>query len=146
MDKFFMYIISMVIAWFEVIFGRDITSDISKLLYLISRAFRRAKFEIRVSQNLAQLGGEAHGSGERIGVNCVAWKLRAGFNTGFNIERWDVVNLLLVGVNLNPVLSHYLNVVDVVIKEGYSQCFIVPVFTPFDPPTCVIIVNRKWVW
>ena len=52
-----MYIISMVIAWFEVIFGRDITSDISKLLYLISRAFRRAKFEIRVSQNLAQLGG-----------------------------------------------------------------------------------------
>ena len=75
-----MYIISMVIAWFEVIFGRDITSDISKLLYLISR-------EIRVSQNLAQLGGEAHGSGERIGVNCVAWKLRAGFNTGFNIER-----------------------------------------------------------
>ena len=79
--------ISMVIAWFEVIFGRDITSDISKLLYLISRAFRRAKFEIRVSQNLAQLGGEAHGSGERIGVNCVAWKLRAGFNTGFNIER-----------------------------------------------------------
>ena len=81
-----MYIISMVIAWFEVIFGRDITSDISKLLYLISRAFRRAKFEIRVSQNLAQLGGEAHGSGERIEVNCVAWKLRAGFNTGFKVR------------------------------------------------------------
>ena len=56
--------------------------------------------EIRVSQKLAKLREEAHrmSGRERIGVNCVAW--RAGFNTGSNIGRWDVVNLLLVGVNL----------------------------------------------
>ena len=29
----------------------------------------------------------------------------------------------------------------VLIRKG-SQCFIGPVFTPFDPPTCVIIVNE----
>ena len=40
----------------------------------------------------------------------------AGFNSGSNIGRCDVVNLLLVGVNLNPVLGD-LNAVGVV-KEG----------------------------
>ena len=34
-----------VIAQFVVIFGINTTSDISKLLYVISRAFRRVKFE-----------------------------------------------------------------------------------------------------
>ena len=34
-----------VIAWFVVIFGMNTTSDISKLLYVISRAVRRVKFE-----------------------------------------------------------------------------------------------------
>ena len=34
-----------VIAWFVVIFGINTTSDISKLLYVISRAVRRVKFE-----------------------------------------------------------------------------------------------------
>ena len=34
-----------VIARFVVIFGINTTSDISKLLYVISRAFRRVKFE-----------------------------------------------------------------------------------------------------
>ena len=34
-----------VIAWFEVIFGINTTSDISKLFYIISRAIRRVKFE-----------------------------------------------------------------------------------------------------
>ena len=33
------------IAWFVVIFGINTTSDISKLLYIISRAFERVKFE-----------------------------------------------------------------------------------------------------
>ena len=33
-----------VIAWFVVIFGINTTSDISKLLYVISRAVRRVKF------------------------------------------------------------------------------------------------------
>ena len=30
----------------------------------------------------------------------------------------------------------------VLIRKG-SQCFIGPVLTPFDPPTCVIIVNEN---
>ena len=30
-----------------------------------------------------------------------------------------------------------------VVKEAGSQCFIGPVFTSFDPPTCEIIVKRK---
>ena len=34
-----------VIAWFVVIFGINTTSEISKLLYVISRAVRRGKFE-----------------------------------------------------------------------------------------------------
>ena len=34
-----------VIAWFVVIFGINTASDISKLLYVISRAVRRVKFE-----------------------------------------------------------------------------------------------------
>ena len=34
-----------VIAWFVVIFGINTTSDISKLLYVISRTVRRVKFE-----------------------------------------------------------------------------------------------------
>ena len=34
-----------VIAWFVVIFGINTTSDISKLLYAISRAVRRVKYE-----------------------------------------------------------------------------------------------------
>ena len=34
-----------VIAWFVVIFGINTTSDISKLLYVISRAVRRVKFD-----------------------------------------------------------------------------------------------------
>ena len=34
-----------VIAWFVVIFGINTTSDISKLLYVISRAVRRVTFE-----------------------------------------------------------------------------------------------------
>ena len=34
-----------VIAWFVVIFGINTTSDISKLLYVTSRAVRRVKFE-----------------------------------------------------------------------------------------------------
>ena len=33
------------IAWFVVIFGINTTSDISKLLYIISRAFGRVKFK-----------------------------------------------------------------------------------------------------
>ena len=28
----------------------------------------------------------------------------------------------------------------VLLRKG-SQCFVDPVFTPFDPPTCVIIVR-----
>ena len=39
------YIIVCVIAWFVVTFGINTTSDISKLLYVISRAVRRVKFE-----------------------------------------------------------------------------------------------------
>ena len=35
----------LVIAWFVVIFGINTTSDISKLLYVISRPVRRLKFE-----------------------------------------------------------------------------------------------------
>ena len=34
-----------IIAWFVVIFSINTTSDISKLLYVISRAVRRVKFE-----------------------------------------------------------------------------------------------------
>ena len=34
-----------VVAWFVVIFGINTTNDILKLLYVISRAFRRVKFE-----------------------------------------------------------------------------------------------------
>ena len=34
------------------------------------------------------------------------WPGRACFNTGSNIGKGDVVNLLLVGVNLNLVLCH----------------------------------------
>ena len=34
-----------VIAWFVVIFGRNTASDFSKLLYVISQAVRRVKFE-----------------------------------------------------------------------------------------------------
>ena len=30
----------------------------------------------------------------------------------------------------------------VLLRKG-SQCFIGPVFTPFDPPTCVIIVSER---
>ena len=30
----------------------------------------------------------------------------------------------------------------VLLKKG-SQCVIGPVFTPFDPPTCVIICQKK---
>ena len=26
-----------------------------------------------------------------------------------------------------------------------KECCIGPVFTPFDPPTCVIILKRKWL-
>ena len=37
--------ISSLIAWFVVIFGINTTSDISELLYEISRAVRRLKFE-----------------------------------------------------------------------------------------------------
>ena len=29
------------------------------------------------------------------------------------------------------------------LRQG-EQCFIGPVFTPSDPPACVIIVKRKW--
>ena len=36
-----------VIAWFVVIFSINTTSDISKLLYVISRAVRRVKFETK---------------------------------------------------------------------------------------------------
>ena len=34
-----------VVAWFVVIFGINTTNDILKLLYVISRAFRRVKFK-----------------------------------------------------------------------------------------------------
>ena len=30
----------------------------------------------------------------------------------------------------------------VLLRKG-SQCFVGPVFTPFDPPTCVIIVTEN---
>ena len=77
--NFFMYIISMVIAWFEVIFGRDITSDISKLLYLISRAFRRAKFEIRViAEPRAARGGGPWKRGENWSQLC-SLEAKGGF-------------------------------------------------------------------
>ena len=39
------YIFVYVIAWFVVIFGINTTSDISKLLYVISQAVRRVKCE-----------------------------------------------------------------------------------------------------
>ena len=39
------YLYRYIIAWFVVIFGKNTTSDISKLLYLIPRAVRRVKFE-----------------------------------------------------------------------------------------------------
>ena len=39
------YKLVLVIALFVVIFGINTTSDISKLLYVISRAVRRVKFE-----------------------------------------------------------------------------------------------------
>ena len=73
--------------------------------------------EIRVSQNLAKLGGGEGGGGdikyqglkgERFRVNCVA--LEGGFQHRL-YKYWKVIretqmyfNLLLVGVNLNPVL------------------------------------------
>ena len=37
-------LLPLLIAWFVVIFGINTTSDISKLLYEISRAVRRVKF------------------------------------------------------------------------------------------------------
>ena len=63
--------------------------------------------EIRVSRTLEGGVGKAHkmsgievgGGGGRIGVNYVTGMGGAGFNTGSNIGRWDLVNLLLVGVN-----------------------------------------------
>ena len=44
-------------------------------------------------------GIEGGRGGERIGVNYVTGMGRTGFNTGSDIGRRDVVNLLLVGVN-----------------------------------------------
>ena len=53
--------------------------------------------------------GEAHkmsgmGGGEKWSKLCNSELGRAGFNTGSNIGMWDILDLLLVGVNLNPVL------------------------------------------
>ena len=77
------------------------------------------------------------------------WLGRASFNTGSDIGRGDVVNLLLVGVNLNLVLCRKKGfsgiLMGLVLLRKGSQCFIGPVFTQVDPPTCVIIVKRKWV-
>ena len=109
------------------------------------------KLEIRVSQNL--LGGGRP-------IECQGWKRgrelkeivklgRAGFNTGSNIGRWDLINLYLVGVNLNPVLWRWKGFSGIEMWLGLlrkdRQCFIGPKFTPFHPPICVITVKRKWV-
>ena len=42
----------LLIAWFVVIFGINTTSDISKLLYVISRAVRRSEWNLRQFWNI----------------------------------------------------------------------------------------------
>ena len=53
-------VLVQVIAWFVVINGVNTTSDISKLLYLISQAARRVKFETILKCHGWYLGQKSH--------------------------------------------------------------------------------------
>ena len=80
------------------------------------------------------------GGWERNGVNCVTGKL----------------DLILVGEMY--LISFWLEYVstrcssfkkrifwDLIGVAVVKECCVGPVFTPFDRPTCVIILKRKWV-
>ena len=106
-------------------------------------------------QNLGKLAklGKRGGGGEgawRRSIKCLGWKEGENFSKLCSLGgRVSTLALILEGetkYSKSPFgWSKFEPSAGLELLRKGSQCFVGPVFTPSEPPTCVIIVKRKWV-